>query len=485
MSLKSSDVMRQSPLDAVEPAPAALVQIEPLGGKRPAWEPSRYNLRTTSEDGSYIVWNSLSGSISVFKPEQKQAVRALLKDGHRGELKGLAKYLSERGLLVPAGTNEYRQIQLGFGQTHYRQDVLELILLASEDCNFRCGYCYEEFSRGTMKPEVREGVKRMVESKAGRLRHLRIGWFGGEPLYGFQAIEDLAPFFIELAEKHSLNYSSHMTTNGYLLTPDVAEKLLAWEVRQFQITIDGMAEQHDRKRPARDGRGTFETIFSNLRALKARDDEFSVRIRVNYDQENHPHLEEFLALVRQEFGGDPRFAVAFHGVGRWGGANDAALPVCGSDEMMVVRKRLQKSALDKGLTLKGTLRDMNSFGKNVCYAARPYNFVIGADGKVMKCTVVLDKQDHNIVGQLTPDGDMHMRAPNLALWVEPAFESDAGCRKCSLLPTCQGISCPLIRIESNRRPCGATPKASVRHELLTTLETASMKSTEIRVSARD
>src|SRR3712207_7092344 len=34
-------------------------------------------------------------------------------------------------------------------------------LLASEDCNFRCTYCYEDFARGTMQPEVREGIKAM------------------------------------------------------------------------------------------------------------------------------------------------------------------------------------------------------------------------------------------------------------------------------------------------------------------------------------
>ena len=130
---------------------------------------------------------------------------------------------------------------------HYRQDVLELILLASEDCNFRCTYCYEDFQRGTMLPSVREGVKKMVERRAPHLKQLTVGWFGGEPLYGFQAMEDLGPFFIDIAEKHSIRYVSHITTNAYLLTPDVAEKLMAWQVLNFQITLDGMREQHDAK----------------------------------------------------------------------------------------------------------------------------------------------------------------------------------------------------------------------------------------------
>jgi uncharacterized protein len=481
MSATEIDIKRISPLDSIESAPIDLVQIKPLAAKL-HWVASKYNLRTTSDDGRYILWNSYTGAICVFKPQQRNGVQALLKEGYTGEPKGVVRYLTDNGFLVPKGTNEYRQVQLNFGQTHYRQDVLELILLASEDCNFRCDYCYEDFARGTMLPSVRDGVKKLVERKAPHLRHLTVGWFGGEPLYGFQAMEDLGPFFIEMAEKYSLGFQSHITTNGYLLTPDVAEKLLAWNVTNYQITVDGMREQHDRKRPARDGSGTFDTIISNLIELKKRPEMFRVRIRVNYDKENHPYLEELLLLLEKEFAGDDRFMVAFHGVGKWGGPNDKNLEVCGVDEMKVVKERLRNSAKDKGFRPVGTLRDLNSLGKNVCYAARPYNFIVGADGKLMKCTIDLDKEDRNIVGQLTPDGDMIINADNLALWTEPAFQSDSGCQKCAILPTCQGISCPLIRIEHNKSPCAATPKANVRKELLLALETASLKSQEVMVN---
>jgi len=418
----------------------------------------------------------------VFKPQQREGVQALLKQGYTGEPKGVVKYLTDNGFMVPKGTNEYRNVQLAFGQQHYRQDVLELILLASEDCNFRCNYCYEDFLRGTMLPSVREGVKNLVEKRAPHLRQLTVGWFGGEPLYGFQAMEDLGPFFIEMAEKYSLGFLSHITTNGYLLTPDVAEKLLAWRVNDYQITLDGLREQHDKKRPARDGGGTFDTIISNLMELKKRPEKFHVRIRVNYDRENYPYLEELLLLLEKEFGGDDRFVVAFHGIGRWGGANDKDIEVCGADEVRTVKERLRQSAKEKGFQPAGTLRDMNSVGKNVCYAARPYNFIVGADGKLMKCTIALDKEDHNIVGQLMPNGDMVLNADNYALWVEPAFQNDTGCQKCAILPTCQGISCPLIRIEQHKSPCAATPKKNVRNELLLAMETGQVNSQEVLVN---
>jgi len=125
---------------------------------------------------------------------------------------------------------------------------------------------------------------------------------------------------------------SSMTTNGYLLTPDVADRLLSWNIRKFQITLDGAPEDHDRNRPARDGQGTFWTIFNNLREMSKRTEPFAVDIRVNFDRGNYPRLGGFLELVDGEFRNDPRFKVRFRGVGRWGGPNDPKLDVCGEEE---------------------------------------------------------------------------------------------------------------------------------------------------------
>ena len=72
------------------------------------------------------------------QPELRSAAEALLtKKAFSARPLGLVKYLRDRGFLVMEGTDEYRRIQLGFGQEHYRTDRLELFLLASEDCNFR------------------------------------------------------------------------------------------------------------------------------------------------------------------------------------------------------------------------------------------------------------------------------------------------------------------------------------------------------------
>lgn len=409
--------------------------------------------------------------MAVFETSQVEAIKTLIaQKGFEAHEDGIVKYLHARGFLIKEGTNEFRRIQAGFGRQHYRSDILQLILLSSEDCNFRCQYCYEDFTRGTMKPWVREAIKKLIDRRLPGLRSLSISWFGGEPLYGLAAIEDLAPFFAERAQEHSLSFASNMTTNGYLLVPETADRLLAWGIRRFQITIDGSPEDHNRSRPARDGSGTFDTIFRNLQAMRARQDAFSIAIRVNFDQRNQQRLREFLDLLQQEFSGDARFQLMFRAVGKWGGTNDSNLEVCGIDEGLKVQSEMRSEAQKRGLKLTDDIRTVNGFASQVCYAARPYNFIVGADGQLMKCTVDLDKQDRNVVGILSPDGDLNLDFDKFAMWTEPAFESDKQCRKCTMLPSCQGSYCPQIRIETNTSPC--TPlRLGTKAELLRTLAT--------------
>jgi uncharacterized protein len=318
-----------------------------------------------------------------------------------------------------------------------------------------------------MRPEVRSRIKRLIEKRAGSLQHLRVDWFGGEPLYGWEALEDLAPFCLETAQRHGIRYGAGMTTNGYLLSPQVADALLSWNIRNFQITLDGAPEDHDCNRPTRDGRGTFRVIFENLKSMAQRRDEFSVSLRINFDQTNAARMDVLLDLLKQEFEGDGRFKLDFHPVGRWGGPNDAALQVCGAEEQTALLEAFKAAAHARGLRF-ATLKDVNALGGQACYAARPYNLLIGASGKVMKCTVLLDMDERNVVGRIEEDGELVLDADRMALWTEPAFESDEHCRQCAVLPSCQGIHCPLVRLERQ----GARPCVSTKHNAKTELREA-------------
>ncbi len=449
--------LRRSPLDVI--TLAATDDAESNGAQstlaQRQFKPSRFNVQATTTDGWLLLWNTYTGSMNGFKPEKREAVLGLInQNGFSGSEDGINGYLEQRGYLVPMEADELRRVQYAFGKENHRNDRLELILLPSEDCNFRCTYCYESFRRGTMRPEVRQGIKKLVESRAKSLREMTVSWFGGEPLYGMEAIEELAPFLAEITEREGINYFSHMTTNAYLLTEDVVDRLLSWRITDFQITLDGLPEDHDRHRPRRDGGSTFQTIYNNLAKMSERADEFSVVIRVNFAQSNVPGLEKFLELLQERFRDDDRFTISFHAVGRWGGDNDANLDVCGRGEAQAVQMNLKAAARTLGLRVTSGWRPGDGgLGAQVCYAVRPYNFIIGAHGDLMKCTIDLDNKDRNLVGKLLPDGTLDLDLDKMALWTEPAFERDTGCQSCHMLPACQGVHCPKIRMDTEKAPC--------------------------------
>ena len=105
-----------------------------------------------------------------------------------------------------------------------------------------------------------------------------------------------------------------------------------------------------------------------------------------------------------------------------------------------------------------------SLPRAVPAAARPYNLIVGADGKLMKCTVVLDTMKDNVVGQIHPDGSLTVDEDRFAKWVKPYHRDDAMCNKCFFVPSCEGVSCPLPRLQSGERQC-PTSKLEIQQTL--------------------
>lgn len=431
--------------------PKSLVTI--TATTQETYKPSRFNARTIADDGALLLYNSYFGRYCAIPASRRaNAEQYLAQAGYRGQLDKLGEYLLQRGYIVKSTTDESDNFDIQYGMQQYRQDALELMLLSSEDCNFRCIYCSQQFKRGSMLPHVRNGIKRLVESKIRRLGRFEISWFGGEPLMGYDAIEELAPFFQALSLKHEVAYTSGMTTNGYLLTPERSLALLRWSVTSYQITLDGTAEQHDAHRPLKEGGATFSTILANLKAMSSYDIPFEVALRINYDHTNAPTLKPFFELLAEHLGSDSRFKLRFRPVGRWGGPNDDQLDVCGMKEGRDTLIQISNQARSAGMPVEEIMMDLTPSPASVCYAARPYHFIVGADGKIMKCSVLLDTEESNIVGHLKEDGSLALNSSDLSRWIRPYYLHDSTCTKCFFLPVCQGASCPLPRFES-QRPC--------------------------------
>jgi uncharacterized protein len=433
-------------------AAAKLVGIGNLSHTR--YKPSRFNAHTIHPDGTLIVYNSFRGhSCAVPASWAAKGERLLSQLCVDGPLDALGQHLLAHGCIVEESTNEDALFDLRYGVMQYRQDTLELILLSHENCNFRCVYCSQEFNKEQMQPEVRRGVLNLIRSRISRLGRLEITWFGGEPMLGFEVIEELAPPAQQLAAEHNVRFSSSMTTNGYLLTPDRSRRMIEWGIRSYQVTIDGGADDHDSHRPLIGGGSTYRTIMDNLTAMAGFAGNFNVQVRVNFDNTNSRRLEPLFDDFRARVGSDKRFHFMFRPVGKWGGPHDDDLNVCESRDVLETGASLAREARSYGLNTLSSVELLKPSQNTVCYAARPYNYIVGADGKLMKCTQTLDTMRDNIVGRLLESGQMAMDDNRLAAWIRPYYHTDAMCSKCFFVPACQGVSCPLPRVAGGERPC--------------------------------
>jgi len=136
-------------------------------------------------------------------------------------------------------------------------------------CNLACDYCYlgsSDGGPGLMSDEVAfSGVDLLFDESFGE-RELSVVFFGGEPLLNAGLIARTARHARHRAARGARRITFHVTTNGTLLTPEVAAMLRAEGVR-ILISVDGPASAHDSHRRFRNGSGTHGTIAANLRRL--------------------------------------------------------------------------------------------------------------------------------------------------------------------------------------------------------------------------
>jgi uncharacterized protein len=309
---------------------------------------------------------------------------------------------------------------------------MELILLSTEKCNFRCTYCYEDFLLGRMKDDVVEGILNLIKKRAPELDSLTLSWFGGEPLVAKQVVLDISRAARDICAVSGTGLNGGLTTNGSKLTPDVLKDLVDAHMKHYQITIDGDRETHNKTRIKANGEGTFDLIWNNLLAASKTDLDFQIKLRVHVTHTNMPSLFPLLDKIHHDFGSDPRFVVFFHKVNDLGGPlnketeflsyseyNKRVDELTAYHDKLWGREKPTPSSSEIAIPLKietrsaSSEKDLRDVGY-ICYAAKPNSLLIRADGR--KCTVAFD-DDRNTIGRINRDGTMKIDNDKLRVWM--------------------------------------------------------------------
>lgn len=311
-------------------------------------------------------------------------------------------------------------------------DNYELILWPTEQCNFRCTYCYEDFEIGKMPNDVIVGVKTLIENVIPKIKKLRICWFGGEPLLAKLIIDDISNHAIALSSKYGVSYSSQITTNGYLLEPAMLESLLKLKVVDYQISLDGDEVGHNKTRLLANGQGSYKKIVENLLFAKGLTYQFKILLRIHVTQSNYDSIRNLLDFLKVNLLDDERFSIFIKPIGNWGGPNSKAI-----GESIALPKDFDVEKLRQdlyeyaGVIKRRSEKSSVSYMPNICYAAKPNSYSIRADGRVQKCTLAVNS-DSNTIGKLSRDGLLSIDNEKLKKWVRGFEYGDIDMLGCPL-----------------------------------------------------
>jgi uncharacterized protein len=286
-----------------------------------------------------------------------------------------------------------------------RNDNYHLILFPTEECNFRCVYCYEDFEIGNMPQWLVEATKLFIAHKVKSLKNLNLSWFGGEPLVAKKTLFEIAEHAYELCEKYHCKLQGELTTNGFMLDIATLTRLVALRQSRFQISIDGDEEVHNKTRITKNKRGSFAKIWQRLIDASKTELDFHIKLRIHVTDLNQDGVERFLELYNKHLASDARFSLFFKAIENLGGDQNKVQQLIG-----------KKSAANFVDELNSRYHGNTIATNYICYASKPNSLAIRADGSLNKCTVAL-KDDINRIGRINKDGTLTIQQQKFGTWI--------------------------------------------------------------------
>lgn len=388
-----------------------------------------------------VMYNTRTGVIALIDEDKLAQYLDFAENGTPVADEALLADLRHNGFVVGEDYDELAALKYRLHRFRYDTSRLNLTIAPTSNCNFRCIYCYEKDSIKpvTMSEQTQEELIAFVKQYISTIKSLNVCWYGGEPLLALDVIEKLSEVLLKLCEENKVAYYASMVSNGYLLTPETVEKLHRWKIEDVQITLDGAAEDHDKRRFLKGGLPTFDRIIENLCAAKENLPK-QVTIRINADRHNIDRVDNVIKILREK-GLDGK---VFPYLAMVENSNDAY-----NDNSCLHSNEFSQREFEfitqNGLDiLSHTPRQLG----NYCMADSCAGFVFNADGRIYRCWNDIGIEARS-VGTLKAG---RMESPLFFDYLRYDPTEDPACRDCKFLPVCMG-GCPNRRVRNDPARC--------------------------------
>jgi len=162
----------------------------------------------------------------------------------------------------------------------------------TKQCNLRCVHCYATATPGPAPDELTGDEARAMIDDLGRFGSPVILFSGGEPL--------MRPDILDLiAHARGAGLRAVVSTNGTLITRELADQLAERGLSYVGVSLDGMKAVHDKFRGVE---GAFEQALAGIRNCQAVGVKVGLRFTLN--KQNLADLPGIFDLIERE--GIPR-----------------------------------------------------------------------------------------------------------------------------------------------------------------------------------
>ena len=118
-----------------------------------------------------------------------------------------------------------------------------------------------------MAPDIaRDSVDFLVKNSHDA-NQLHVVFFGGEPLLNLPTIESTIEYCKKIECRTKKRFTFAITTNGLLLNQKV-RKLFVDNNVAVTVSVDGDKKSHDKNRPTKSGKPTYDKIMNNVNMLQ-------------------------------------------------------------------------------------------------------------------------------------------------------------------------------------------------------------------------
>ncbi|MDE6577132.1 MAG: radical SAM protein, partial [Muribaculaceae bacterium] len=335
--------------------------------------------------------------------------------------------LNDNGFIVNDNIDEMEILRKLF-ISYKESPEYSLMILSTYSCNFSCWYCIQRHQNENLNESTIQKIEKHISKylTENNIKSFQISWFGGEPLLNFKAIRKICTFAQKLCNKKGISYSSGITTNGSLITPYMAIEMKELGFKDFQITIDGIKDNHNKTRYNAVIPDSYSLILNNIKLLAETIPNVEITIRFNF---THQNLNDLIVdqLDSELNSVIDKVEVLFRKV--WQELDSSEL----TNKVGIILKKFQ----DKGYKV---LHDYDNFKLTSCYVEQTHYNAIFPDGTVDKCSNVDISETR---GYLSDSGDIIWNTFPDENTVN-IFNHPSDCAECPYLPLCMG-PCPKHR----------------------------------------